>query len=208
MHLGVEPATHKKIKKICKSNNILPTFAAPIFREKEMDKFKAYKLNFSGLKIGEHSFDFQLDEEFFSAFEGGSILAADLPVHMRLLKTENGMQLHFSGKGTVQVLCDRCLEAFTLPLDFEEVLHIRFGQHTHEQAEDVLVLSHEATHLALAQYLYEYAELNLPMRKVHPEDVDGNSVCNPGMLKHIESSETKEEEIDPRWDALKQLIEK
>ncbi len=173
-----------------------------------MNKFKAYKLNFSNLKIGEHLFDFQLDDEFFAAFEGGSILSADLSVHLRLLKTENSLQLNFFGKGTVEVSCDRCLDMLTLPLSFEEILYIRFGDHTQEQADDVLVLSQEATHLALEQYLYEYAELNLPMRKVHPDNADGESTCNPQMLERMYASEDTEEEIDPRWEALKQLIEK
>lgn len=174
-----------------------------------MDTYRAYNLNFAALKIGEHLFDFQLDKKFFSSFEGGSILSANLPVELRVVKTENSMQLHFSFDGEVEVLCDRCLDGLSLPLVFTETLYVRFGEHTHEQADDVLVLAQEETHLALQQYLYEYAELHLPMRKVHAENAEGESLCNPDMLERMEQPATRDDdEIDPRWAALKALKNK
>lgn len=175
-----------------------------------MDKFKAFKLNFSGLKIGEHLFDFQLNKEFFDAFEHGYILDANLAVQLRLFKTENRMQLDFFYDGEVLVQCDRCLDDLSLPLSFEETLHIRFGEHTHEETDDVLVLSRDEQSIALETYLFEYAELHLPMRKVHADDENGLSGCNEQMLERMQpiEHESKEDEIDPRWAALKALKDK
>ena len=56
-------------------------------------------------------------------------------------------------------------------------------------------------------FIYETICLALPHRIVHPDDENGNSTCNPEVLKKLESmSQTeKPQEIDERWAALKDL---
>jgi uncharacterized metal-binding protein YceD (DUF177 family) len=46
------------------------------------------------------------------------------------------------------------------------------------------------------------------MRCVHPDDENGNSTCDSEMLNLLDSMQQKEHdenEIDPRWEKLKEL---
>ena len=55
-------------------------------------------------------------------------------------------------------------------------------------------LSPNETELPLGQYIYESISLSLPYRKIHPEDANGNSLCNPDMLSRFKI--VSEEEFD------------
>ena len=47
----------------------------------------------------------------------------------------------------------------------------------------------------------------LPIQKVHPDDENGKSTCDPDMLKKIREHMVIDENItDPRWDELKNLV--
>jgi uncharacterized metal-binding protein YceD (DUF177 family) len=48
--------------------------------------------------------------------------------------------------------------------------------------------------------------LALPIRKIHPNDSDGKSKCNPAMLQKLNDLRAEEPESDPRWDQLKKLM--
>ena len=76
------------------------------------------------------------------------------------------------------------------------------------KAVDVVILPESAFKIDLAQWMYEYVAIAMPIQKVHPE-----GECDPEMLKYLSDGDAGEEEnttgeTDPRWDALKQLMEK
>ena len=49
--------------------------------------------------------------------------------------------------------------------------------------------------------------LALPIKRVHPDDKNGKSTCDPVMLKKLEELIIDEEtDTDPRWDELKKLM--
>ncbi|GAH01766.1 unnamed protein product, partial [marine sediment metagenome] len=81
-----------------------------------------------------------------------------------------------------------------------------------EIEDDVLIIGRDDHEIEVGQYLFEFILLALPYQKVHPDDSEGHSTCNPEMIKqldaHRSSEADKEEKIDPRWDALKGIIEK
>jgi uncharacterized metal-binding protein YceD (DUF177 family) len=57
------------------------------------------------------------------------------------------------------------------------------------------------------QHCYEYILLALPIQRVHPDDKNGESTCDPGMLDKLKEHIIIEEpETDPRWDELKKLM--
>ena len=60
----------------------------------------------------------------------------------------------------------------------------------------------------LFHFVYESIMLALPIQVLHPDDENGNSTCNPEILKIMNEHSPdakKEDEIDPRWEALKKL---
>jgi uncharacterized metal-binding protein YceD (DUF177 family) len=95
-----------------------------------------------------------------------------------------------------------------MPVTGRNRLIVKFGETTVEENDVILILSDKEYEFNIAQYIYEYINLLVPMRHVHPDDVKGNSTCNREMLEIIEKVSHKQadpEEIDPRWEALKKL---
>jgi len=56
----------------------------------------------------------------------------------------------------------------------------------------------------LSTYIYEFIHLGLPARLLHPDDENGNSTCDPEMLRLLEKL-APAGTVDPRWEALKKL---
>lgn len=72
---------------------------------------------------------------------------------------------------------------------------------------DILSVPIDAYELDLQQQIYEFIMLALPIRRVHPVDKNGNSTCDPVMLKKLDELIVDEEkDTDPRWDELKKLM--
>ena len=63
------------------------------------------------LELGEHLFDFQLDNSYFSTIEASELLGGDVDAKVRLIVGEDSVAVDVDVCGTVQVTCDRCLES-------------------------------------------------------------------------------------------------
>jgi uncharacterized metal-binding protein YceD (DUF177 family) len=89
---------------------------------------------------------------------------------------------------------------------------VKWGEEAGEIEDDVLIVGRDEHEIEVGQYLYEFIILALPYQRIHPEDEDGYSTCNPEMLKKLEAHQAQEtdqsELTDPRWDVLKGIIEK
>ena len=161
---------------------------------------KSYIIPFKGLSLGMHEFKWMVDASFFGTFPDSEIQDGPLNVLVTLNKKAQFLELDFRLQGQVQVPCDRCLDLVALQTDFQTELIVKFGTTTHEEAEDLLVLAHEEHEIDVAQYIYEYAHLSLPFRKVHGEDAQGRSFCNPEMMQKLKEylieSPPEEEDVD------------
>jgi uncharacterized metal-binding protein YceD (DUF177 family) len=172
---------------------------------------KPFNIPFVGLSNGEHEFTFDLNDDFFACFEESEIDKAKLKGELVLDKKSNMLDLHFSIKGEVWVECARCLEPFWFQVETQHTLYIKFGDHSEEQSEDVVIIPSTESHLDVSQYFYEFAMLALPVRIVHDENPAGAQECNPEIIKQLEKYKPKSESddtdkpSDPRWDALKNI---
>jgi uncharacterized metal-binding protein YceD (DUF177 family) len=176
------------------------------------DKREEYVLRLSGVELGTHKYSMICDKAFFeltglSKIEGGS-----LNVRVEMEKSANMLSLQFLFNGEIAVLCDRCLDLLTVPVDFSDFLVVNLVSHideSFENNENIWQLHEKAHELELTHFLYEAIELALPAHHVHPNDENGNTACNPQMLQKLAELAPKEEpntnEIDPRWDPLKKL---
>jgi uncharacterized protein len=158
---------------------------------------------FSGLKVGNYTFTFEIDDKFFEHFEYSEISKGKLHVECQLDRQVRMMVLYFDITGTVSVPCDRCAEEFDLPLEGRQKLIVKFGADHTEESEDILIITEKEHELDVSQYLYEYIHLLLPIKKVHGTDESGNSLCNPDVLRYIK--ETEDHPVDPRWEVLQKL---
>lgn len=177
-----------------------------------MSRRRSYGVRVSGLGEGKHNFSFELDREFFILFEHPDISNGNVEAEVIFEKKQGIYSLHFSLEGVVEVACDRCLEKFMIDVSSRQTIFVKLGETPGEIDDEVIIIGRDDHEIDVGQYLYEFTMLALPYQKVHPDDSDGNSTCNPEMLKKLEAHRTKEpegeEKTDPRWDALKEIIEK
>lgn len=184
-----------------------------------MEEKVEYIIPFKSLADGTHEFDFKVGRPLFSTIEHTLIEDGDLNAHVTMVKSQQMLKLHFDITGTIVATCDVCLGQFDYAIeDCEGDMVVKFGQTTEEISEELFQLAETEDEIDVAQWIYEILAVSLPIRFEHPEDEDGNPTCDPEMLKELskyliteektESEEPKAEETDPRWDALKKLVDK
>jgi len=166
-----------------------------------------FTIPINGLKEGRHNINFKIGKEFFEKFEESEIKEGSLNAYLDIEKRSTHMDLSVRIAGDVIVCCDRCLEMFSQPIDCENRLLIKFGKRIDDSDPDILSVPADEYELDLQQYLYEFIYLALPIKRVHPDDKDGNSTCDPVMLSKLDEYIVDEEtDIDPRWEELKKLM--
>lgn len=175
--------------------------------EKTM-KTKEFAIPFSGLKLGRHHFDFQIDSSFFDAFEYNEFNSANVKVNVVLDKMSTVMEFEMQAKGTVNVACDLTNEPYDQPVEGALKLVVKFGEDYNDEDDEILVLPHGEHQVNIAQYVYEMIVLAVPTKRIHPGVKDGT--LNSDVLEKLEELQPKAEKeeqtnTDPRWDALKSL---
>jgi uncharacterized metal-binding protein YceD (DUF177 family) len=162
---------------------------------------------FSGLKPGSYTFEYHVGKSFFEQSGESWIGDGDVGVVVSMERGERMLDLHFSIHGSVKVPCDRCNEPVEVKVDGEERLIVKYGDRYHEESEDVQVIPESANLFDVGPFIYEYIHLLVPARRVHPADADGNSLCDPAVLKKLEEL-SGQSVADPRWEALNVLKNK
>jgi uncharacterized protein len=170
-------------------------------------RLREFAIPFTGLKEGRHEFEFTIDDTFFVHFEETEIHKGLLHATVQVDKGINFLELQININGMVEVICDRCLDTFNLPVRCTNRLYIRFGERTYEQSEEVVILATGETEINMSQYFYEFIHLALPYRKVHSMIAGGT--CDKSMLDRLNSAMAdgkSDMETDPRWEQLRKLI--
>lgn len=165
-----------------------------------------YSIPLTGLKEGSHSFDFKIGDDFFNSFEESVIQEAALQAVVDLVRRSAHMEMQIELKGTVKLDCDRCLELYTQELHTDDRILVKFGEQWEEVDDEVIMVPYGENAFQLDHLFYEFAHLGLPLKRVHPDDENGESTCDPDMLdkldQHIVSDNN---EKDPRWKELEKL---
>ncbi|HEY0030215.1 MAG TPA: DUF177 domain-containing protein [Bacteroidia bacterium] len=171
-----------------------------------------YIIQFVGLGLGKHEYEFKVTDQFFEDLDYSEIKQGNIDIKLDLIKQSQMMVLEFSIGGTVKAMCDLCTGEFDLPLEgnYKLIVKVGGGDDGNED-DDIITVAANEHELNLTQYIYEYITLSLPIKRVHPEDEQGNSTCDPEVLEKLEDflieEEKKDEddESDPRWDDLKNI---
>ncbi|HZH73085.1 MAG TPA: DUF177 domain-containing protein, partial [Mariniphaga sp.] len=164
-----------------------------------------YDIEFKGLKEGLHEFSFDVQDSFFAHFDQRLVTKGELKIETILEKRGSFMKLFMNLNGFVELVCDRCLENYNQKVKSKYELFVKFGENN-EEDDEIIWISPEEHKINLAQLIYEYIILSLPLKQVHPDKKDGTSGCNQEMLDKLERHrlhEEKNKNIDPRWAALK-----
>ena len=177
----------------------------------------AFKLKIKTLPFGTHVIECHVDESFFNDDEHDEVRGADVDVTVEVTrKSENAYHLEVSCRGTVTTACDRCLDDLDLPVDVDYSLNVeQAGTELDDSNDELLIVPSDWRELDIAPIVRDTVLLAIPMMHCHENDDD----CNPVMLDMLDShraetvngddaqqpSETTG--TDPRWEALKKLIE-
>src|SRR5690606_14072079 len=144
---------------------------------------RQFNIQFAGLKLGNHQFEFLLEKPFFENFpaldfvENGSIKAT-----LNIEKQKTLMVFQFNLTGNIETTCYRCGDEITQPIQTSQNLYIKFGNHFDEANDELIVLPENEYQINIETYLYEYLFLAIPSRIVHPE-----GLCNKEALKDRKS---------------------
>ena len=127
-------------------------------------------LQFSGLALGEHHFEFVLDETFFSEFPLQDLEGLrPVTVRVAMRKANHMLELDFAFDGEMDTTCDLSNDPFVLELHNAFSVVVKFGEAFDDSEPEVLVLPHGSYEVDLKQYLYELVALSLPLQRVKPE---------------------------------------
>jgi uncharacterized protein len=173
-----------------------------------MNYLDRFRINFGSLPIGEHEFEFEIDDKFFEQFENSPVQRGFFDVLVTVNKQEHILLFDFTIEGSIVTQCDRCGEDMDVETNGYNELTVKFGEEMGEVDADVIIISPKEHELNVAQFIYEYIALMMPLRRVHENDENGNSTCNPETINKLESLLLHEEEAkpaDPRWEILKKI---
>ena len=178
-----------------------------------MKQLNEFLIPFIGLKLGKHQFEYQINKAFFDSFDYDDFESSDINVNLVFEKKTTFMELNFKHKGTIHVSCDLTNEMFDMPIKGKMRLVVQFGEEFNNDSDELLILPHGEHQIDISQYIYEMIVLSIPLRRVHPGIKDGTlksdvlDKLNELKVKEKKTDKTqKEENIDPRWDKLKQLL--
>lgn len=166
-----------------------------------------YSILFTSLEPGTYNYKFTADETFFEKFDESELKQGRLIINVEVQKHSGMMLLNFNITGNVSLCCDRCLEDFDYELTSNEKLTVKFGLKENGETDEIITLPASQNEIDISQYIYEFAHLALPVKRVHPEDEKGESTCNKEMIKKLEEHKGKDknEEPDQRWEKLKKI---
>ena len=176
-----------------------------------MKPLKEFTIPFVGLKVGEHHFEYDIEQAFFEHFEYEDFNNTHVHVNVALNKKTTLLELHFKVSGEVNINCDLTNEPYNQNISNIFDLVVKFGDEYNDEYTDILIIPHGTHEINIQQYIYELVVLAVPIKRIHPGVIDGT--LNSDILKKLEELSPKpnkqkqsEGDIDPRWNTLKKLL--
>jgi len=176
----------------------------------ELNPLSQYCIPFVGLATGKYHYHFEVNDKFFACFEDSEVQKGNLLTDLWLEKQNHLMVFNFSITGSVELLCDLCLEPYQQTLNIEKRLIIKFGAAFEEQTEEILIIPMSESHFDVSQYLYEFIHLGLPMQRKHSENGENGVGCDQETLQKVQqylkqTNNTESSGSNSPWSALRGL---
>ncbi len=167
-----------------------------------MKSLKEYDIQFSGLRIGKHNYNYVIDNQFFKLYNYEDFNDANVSVEVELDKRSTFFELVFKHKGKVNVPCDLSNEIFDLPIKGSLKLIVKFGEEFNDENDEILIIPHGEFKLNIAQYIYEMIVLSVPLKRINKNTKSIETKFEKNNNKETEDTNN----IDPRWDKLKKIL--
>lgn len=157
-------------------------------------EYTEFLIPFVGLKLGKHTFEFEIGDTFFEGFEYSIVQKGKLTAFLDLEKKETMLLAHFRAEGVVITECDRCTSDMEMEIQGEFTWIYKFGTEESED-ENLIVLHPDEYQIDVKDPIYELITVSLPTRKIHPLGECDEEMW--GMVqKHLVNINDEEEEDD------------
>lgn len=169
---------------------------------------KKYDILLTGLENGkQYSFDFTVDDSFFSDFDYSNMHGGNISVVALLTKRTESIFITLSISGCVKVQCSRCLEIFCQNIEFSDEIIVSLSDETNfDTNESFVKLERNSTKIDISQFIYEFCDFATPLSSVHPDNKNGDSGCEKSMIEILDKYKSDTQIIDPRWESLNKLL--
>ena len=148
---------------------------------------REFEIAFVGLKPGIHEYKYEVDNKFFANYSQADFTNCQASIHLKLEKNTSFMMLKFEIGGSVNVICDRCGNTLNMDLWDEFNMVIKQVENPDEMNEnevdpDIFYISRTESHLQVADWIYEFVSLSIPMQRMCDEQEMGGPQCNKEIL--------------------------
>ncbi len=172
-------------------------------------KLQDFSIDIYKLGNGLHEYQYAIDDSFFALFEYSTIDRGRMNAAVSLDKQVGLITARFVVDGTVALVCDRSLEEFDQAVRVEETILYQYGEEEEELTEEIMLITERTQQINVAQPIYEFVALAVPMKRLHPRYADEEELPVEGEIvfssQPDDSQPVEETNADPRWDALKKL---
>ncbi len=171
---------------------------------------REFEIAFVGLKPGVHEYQYEVDDKFFKDFQQPEFTNCHANVKLQLEKNTSFMMLKFEVGGKVDVICDRCGNTLTMDLWDEFNMIVKLVENPDEMNEneedpDIFYISRTESHLHLANWIYEFVSLTVPMQKMCTVEEMGGPQCNQEVLEMLKKMNSGNNENNPLSKGLEKL---
>jgi uncharacterized metal-binding protein YceD (DUF177 family) len=151
---------------------------------------REFDIAFVGLKPGIHHFQYEISDKFFQDYDSQDFKNVKATVRLTLDKKTGFFLLKFDVGGTLEVNCDRCGNSLPLQLwdEFNVVVKLvddHEQMNDQEEDPDVYYIDRQESHLRLADWIYEFINLSIPMTRMCSEEEMGGPYCNKEVLEKL-----------------------
>jgi uncharacterized metal-binding protein YceD (DUF177 family) len=114
-------------------------------------------IDLSRTPVGKHLYDITLDDAFFASLDKSEVLGGKVSAHVELTLREEDYALKMTVRGTVFVVCDRCLDPMPLEIDANDEMSASLN--------DAAELPNGE--IDLSWLAYEIVSINIPIAHSH-----------------------------------------
>src|SRR5579862_1811206 len=161
-----------------------------------MSNRREFEIPFVGLKPGVHEFEYRITDRFFEAYQQQDFKNCNVVVKLALDKKNGFMLLKFEVAGSIEVTCDRCGNA--LPIELWDEFNILAKlveepdlMNEQEEDPDVYYISRNESHLHIADWIYEFINLSIPLQRMCEENEIGGKFCNKEVLSMLNKMKSR-----------------
>ena len=191
-----------------------------------MGMMDTYKIDLLSSGLGGKTFEYDLSDDFFAEMEG-LVQRGSIHTTVACLSAGSVYKFQIHSVGTIIVPCDRCLSDLELRIETTDDLNVKLGDEYADEGDCVVVPEAEG-YLDLAQFIYEFIALSMPLTCCHEpgkcDDAmmhelsrhqatrsgiadDEQADSDNGDVQDESKGEDSDEPVDSRWAALKQFKE-